>query len=290
MKNLLNYKSIEINEKDISNFKSEREFTHLAFELSRETGIYLSEISCIMPREEGFTRDEAILSAHLVRVSKLFLVVIEQSSKNRQEILNIFARLIYESLINLMFLLKNDSKEIFDSYVKYSLQEDKRLWNRIEDNIKERGTVELPIEKRMKRSIQKNFELGEIELSAVDENSKAPWGDKSIYQRAKDLGLEKMHLHMFSGQSHSIHGNWNDLIFYHLEKKGNYFIPDFDWNDARPQGLIAQSILATEALELYFERFDIDIKEKVLKKLDSLRKRLIKLNHLHEDYLIQKET
>lgn len=289
MKNLLEYQGIEIDENEVRKFTSEREFTHLAFELTREAGIYLIDISCIMPRKDGLTRDEAILCAHVVRISKLFLVVIEQSSKDRQEILNIFSRIIYESIINLMFLLKNDSHEIFDSFVKYSLQEDKRLWNRIHDNIRERENDELPIETRMKKSILKNTEIGEISLDDIDENSKAPWGDKSIYHRAKDLGLDKMHLHLFSGQSHAIHGNWNDLIFYHLQKKEKYFVPDCDWNSARPQMLIAQGLLAMDALKLYFERFETEIDEIVIEKIDLLQKRFIKLDFLHEEYL-NKET
>jgi hypothetical protein len=72
MENILNYHGIEINQEEIKNFTKERYFTHLAFELAKETGIYISEIARFTPREEGLTRDEAILSAHLVRLSKFF--------------------------------------------------------------------------------------------------------------------------------------------------------------------------------------------------------------------------
>ncbi|MCF8241462.1 MAG: DUF5677 domain-containing protein [Melioribacteraceae bacterium] len=284
MKNFFNYKCIEINEDEIKSFKNESQFSKLAFEIIRETAIYTSEIATIKKRKEGWTRNEAILGAHLVRLSKLLSIVLDQASKNHQEILNILSRLIYETLLNIMFLLHQNNDEIFESFVKYSLRNDKRLWNRIEDNIQTRGE-ELPIERRMKESILYNFEQAEITIKEVDEKMKAPWGDKSTYKRAEDLGIEKMHLHMFSGQSHAIHGNWNDLIFYHLKRNGNYFEPDFNWSKVRPQGMLSQSLFTTNALKQYVLFLEIPIENEVINRLENLEKRISTVDALHEKFL-----
>jgi hypothetical protein len=281
MKTFFNYKGFEINEDEIRSFKNENQFSKVTFEIVRETAIYTSEIATIKKSEEGWTRNEAILGAHLVRLSKLLSIVLEQASKNRQEILNILTRIIYETFLNFMFLLHHNNEEIFNSYVKFSLRE---------ENIRERNGEEGEIEKRIKKAILYNFKQAEIKIGDVDEKIKAPWGNKNTYERAKDLGIEKMHLHFFSGQSHAIHGNWNDMIFYHLKKKDDYFEPDFNWSRVRPQGMLSQSLLIVLALKKYIDSLNISIETKVIDKLENLEQRISTVDRLHEEFLNRKET
>ena len=52
---------------------------------------------------------------------------------------------------------------------------------------------------------------------------------------------------MFSLSSHAVHGNWQDLLQYHLNEKDGGFVPDGNWNDAKPQMVNSTTILSAQA-------------------------------------------
>jgi hypothetical protein len=163
----------EINPEILSKLSCNDDFNKLSFDLLKEVGSYLIIGSSIMPKEELLNRDQAIIVGNAVRLYKLISLFLDQKSKKREEVLVIIARLVFESIVNLSYLITNHSKELFDSYVIYSLQNDKKLYDKIYENIKNRDEERiLRIEDRMLKSIKRNFDKSEVRIEDYDEKIK----------------------------------------------------------------------------------------------------------------------
>ena len=280
----------EVNVEKIKKFHSENQFMPLSLELFKEVGIITSILSCTyrldssnQPRK--FNRNEAILGGLMVRINKLQIALLDQICQKRMEIAHILFRCLSESIINLMYLLKRQNDTLFDEFIEYSLREEKRLLNYINENIRSRG-YELPIEKRMKESIKRAFDISGFSSKQVDETKWKPWGEK-IYERAKNIGMEKEYLPIFGLPSHSVHGNWQDLITYHLHYKDGKFLADTNWGHPRPHILFVAALFSAEINKLYLDELIPDCldKHKIIDLLNDLIERVRIAVALHEQYL-----
>ena len=287
------FEKTEVNVEKIKRYDSEDDFMNLAVGLFKEIGIITTVISCTyrldennMPRK--WTRNEAILGGLMVRLSKLQNSFLDQVCQKRMETAMIILRCLGETLINLNYLLEKNNDELSDKFIEYSLREEKRLLNKINNNIKERGH-ELPIEKRMKKSIERAFKTSNFKVEEVNENNFDSW-EKTIYKRAKTVGMEEIYLSLFSGPSHDIHGNWQNLITNHLEYANGEFSPNTEWKMPRPQPLFAICVLSADTVKLYTEKTmpDCPDKEKVKKILDDINLRARVADELHEQFLQNK--
>jgi hypothetical protein len=284
------FEKTEINEEDIKKFDSENGFMHLAVELLKEVGIITTVNACTFRFDENnnprkWSRNEAISGGLMVRITKLQSSFLDQVCQNRMESAMILFRCIGESLINIHYLLKNESSELYDKFIEYSLREEKRLLNNINDNISKRGP-ELPIEKRMKKSITRAFQTSNFKVEDVDENNMQSW-EENIYKRAKSVGLGNMYSGIFSLPSHYVHGNWQDLMSNHLEFENGEFSPNPDWNSPRPQPLLALCMLSIDANKLYINKTlpDCPDRRKISDLLDDIRSRTVIVDRLHEEFL-----
>lgn len=197
-----------IDEAIIRQFESEGEFMTLTVDLMIESGQYICLAACILPSDrKAWCLKEAILGGHLVRLYKLINALLDQTCQHRRETSVVFGRMAFECVINLKFLLKNASDELFESYVHYSLKHEKKLRDTILKNIETRGGETLQIEKRMLRSIDKSFLKSEATPEKINTQQRN-WGGKNLYEKAKDVDLEKAYLAAIGGPSHSVHGNW----------------------------------------------------------------------------------
>lgn len=276
--------------KEIKKFNSEEQFISLAVELFKEVSQITVILSCTCRLNEKnnprkWTRNEAILGGLMVRISKLQRGLLDQICQKRLEIALILFRCLAESLINLRYLLKKNSEEIYSNYIEYSLREEKRLLNKINQNINKRG-YELHIEGRMKYSINRAFQTSSFSPTQVDETKWKPWGEK-IYERAKSIEMEDEYFALFSLPSHSVHGNWQDLITYHLENENGEFSPKAQWGHPRPQPVFAAALLSAETNRLYLDEIisNCSDKEQIDKLLDDIIIRIQVADELHEQFL-----
>lgn len=211
---------------------------------------------------------------------------LDQASQRRMEIMHIYFRLIYECTTNARYLVLKNDPEIFESYIKYSLRDDKRLKERIEDNIKEDDRDEAPIEKRMTKSIGRYFKTGGYNIDEIDTSNRQPWGGDNIYYRAKELGMNKAHLLMFSGQSSPIHGNWHDLILYHLDQnEDGEFEPVQKWHSPDIRIINSISYLTVPLFKDFITYLAGEEIEEINQLYDELIERILLLEELHEKYL-----
>jgi len=283
-----------VNVKEIQEFNNEDPFTVLAVELFKEVMQITTLLACTYRLDQDgnpkkWRRNEAILGGLMVRISKLQMAFLDQICQNHLEIANIIDRSLAEGIFNLIYLLKNSSDELFDEYIEYSLKTEKELFNRIRENISNRGYA-LPIETRMISSIERVFDISGYPFWQVREKRRNPWG-RSIYNRLKDIEMEDMYLVFVGLLSHSVHGNWQDLIDNHLEYQDGEFSPKISWGYARPEPIFTESILSVGANRLYLDKIieESPDKEHLQELNDDALVRIRTADDLHEQFLSQKQ-
>lgn len=289
------FSKTDANIEEIKKYEEEDQFMALAVELFKEVIRITSILSCtfrldIKNNPRKWSRNEAILGGLMIRVSKLQVALLDQVCQKRLEIANILFRCLGESLINLKYLLTKGETGLFEEYIEYSLREEKRLLNKINDNIKKRG-YELPIETRMKISIERAFNESSFSSDKVDEKNRKPWGEK-IFERAKKVNMKEIYFAVFSLASHAVHGNWQDLITYHLECENGEFSPKTEWGYPRPQPLFAAAFLSAEINKLYLDEIipDCSDKNQINNILGDIIIRIHITDELHEQFLQKKDN
>lgn len=280
----------KVDPEEIKKFGSEGEFMNLAVELLKELGTLSAICSCTYKLDEEnkprkWTRNEAIVGGLMVRLNKLQIGFLDQICQKRLEIAMIIFRCIAETLINIRYLLEKNSDELADKFIEYSLREEKRLLNKINKNIGMRGS-ELPIEKRMKKSILRSFKTSDFKLEDVKEERFDSW-EKTIRERAKRVGMIEIYSALFSLPSHDVHGNWQDLISNHLEFENGEFSPNTNWKMPRPQPIFAICVLSAEINKIYMEKMmpSCPDRNKIISLLSDVYSRARLADKLHEEFL-----
>ena len=235
---------------------------------------------------KAWNRDEAAIGGHFVRLHKLIDALLDQTCKRRRETSFIFGRLAFECIINTRYLIACSSEDLFLSYRAYSLKHEYKLLNDIKPNISKRGGKELPIERRMIASILRSFEDSGVPINSYNPSGLRNWGGKNLFEKAQALGLETAYLAAFGGGSHSIHGNWQDLLEYHLEKTvEGHFRPIFEWHRPRPQLLNAIALHSTETVIDYIKWLTRHHSEELVSVLRDLQDRIVHFDRLHEEFI-----
>src|ERR1700735_4151910 len=99
-------KATDVSEERFKNFSTEDDFNGVAVELLIEAGSYICVAANLLPSEtRRWNRDQAILGGHLVRLYKLVSALLDQICQRRQEIAFIIARIAFECIVNLRFLI-----------------------------------------------------------------------------------------------------------------------------------------------------------------------------------------
>jgi len=265
---------------------SYNDYMHFSVELSKEAGQLIGAAASIVPSKSVWERDAAIVIGHLVRLFKLISAQIDQTCKGRQEIGWIFSRPIFETIVNTKYLLKNP--DAFDNYVIYSLQNDKELKNLIDRKISERNGEMLPIETRMLRSIENCMKKSGIDWESIPDKRLHSWGEKNIYERTKAVGLEEMYIAFIGGSSHGIHGNWLDLLTYHLIPEKDSFKPNMSWSSPSPILLLSTSILSSQLIQDFLDFIGVEKSHALYARSKSVYEKTIRVNNAHELYLQKK--
>jgi hypothetical protein len=79
---------------------------------------------------------------------------------------------------------------------------------------------------------------------------------------------------VFGGVSHTVHGNWQDLVEYHLgDVDEESFRADFKWHAPRPQLLDAITLHATHAVIEFANYIALEESGLIVEELRGLQKR-----------------
>ncbi len=280
---------VAIQQEGIKGFTSEKDFLGLSIDILIEVASFVCVAANLYPIDrKEWNRDEAILGGHLVRLYKLASAMLDQATQLRRETTYIFARLAFECIINLRYLIKYASKSLFSSYIEHSFRHEKKLKTRILKAIKERGGEELAIESRMLDSIDKSFRISGLDPNNMTCEGPKNWGNKTIYQKADDLGLADLYLAVFGGPSHTIHGSWQDLLEFHLitNHQTCTFTANLEWHFPAPQVLNALSLHATlTVIDYVIWLTRPEFPKEMVDTLISLQDRILLFDKLHEAFL-----
>jgi Family of unknown function (DUF5677) len=271
----------------LASFTSEEDFTGLSVDLLVEVGAFVCIAASLLPGDtKRWTRDQAIVAGNIVRLYKLISALLDQTCQKRRETTFIFARLAFETIVNVQYLVKFATPDLFASYIRYSLRHEKRLHDRIRANIAARGGEELPIERRMLASIDRTARTSGVSLSEVSATGGKNWGGKNLFERATAVGLETAYLAAFGGGSHSVHGNWMDLLEYHIDSVDDGFGPQLEWRRPRPQVCFATALMATETMGCYFEYVcGEEVSPLLVERLTDVAERILLAGQAYEKFL-----
>lgn len=276
-----------VDRSDIHKWDREYPFLKLAADLMRETGQWVCVLSnaCVGERDD-WSLEEAVLGGHLVRLFKLIRHAMDQTKNDRGEMLWISLRLMGECAVNFRYLLENRRPEVFESFLHHSLQHEKALLEEIDTNVAARGGEVLPIEERMRRSINKTLLDSNVSLSDLPEEKIRNWGNRNFRERIRDIGLENAYSGIFGGPSRNVHGNWQDFLQHHLEVvEPGRFRPKFDDARVRPQALFALSTIIIPGLIHYVRSLGVAESDTMALRLQELNDRVVLADALHEEYL-----
>jgi hypothetical protein len=281
---------VEVDVNAILAFEREIQFSILGFNLCREVASWVAVAACAIPSRRQWSRNEAVLAGHVVRLFKLLRSFLDQIKAERADIMWVVLRMTSECAINLRFLTAGGERVIED-YVRYSLQREWHLLDEIEANIAERGGDELPIEGRMKRSIMRTFNRSEVDHRNPPARPIRHWGGMDLRRRASSLGLERAYLAVFSGPSENVHGNWGDLLRHHLKWTEHGFEPNIESSPMkRPQPFFALGTIAATAVIDYLQQVDGVLLSDAITRLKDLVDRMRVADELHEGYLQKRSS
>jgi hypothetical protein len=240
---------------DIEKFDSEDSFMDAYVELLKQSieliyrvvGLKYCDLDG-MPKK--INKDDAVIGGNLTRLIKLNTSFLQNICEGKLEICYIINRCIAETAINTKFILIEGEDRVKRNYIKNSLITEKELWETILTNVKDRNGDVLPIEERMQKSIQNSFDKSDFDLEEVKRSSK--W--KSIKERANLVAGEMFYSVFYGISSHSIHGNWQDILLNNLKKIEDGFELNLQWNRPRPQVIEGPIILNLDIIKIFCER------------------------------------
>lgn len=282
---------LTVSDEELAAFNNEDDFIGLGVSLLIEAGSYVCIAANTLGEHEKWNRDTAAIGGNLVRLYKMISAFLDQTVQRRRETSFIFARLIFETVVTIRYLVRYFSRELVTSYVVNSFKHEIKLRKKIDQKIAARGGVILPIEDRMIKSIDRAFSNAGLNPEELDGPNVRNWGGKNLYEKASDLGMGEGYLAAFSGPSHSIHGAWGDIYSHCLQTEGDgLFLPKISWGYPRPQLLSALANLSLFAVDDYFGFIGgPELQEAAREYLNDLTVRLRALDQAHESYLAPKE-
>jgi hypothetical protein len=275
---------------EVEKFDSEDKFINAYVELHKQTVELIYRIVELkycdingVPKK--IDKDEAVVGGNLTRLIKLNTSFLQNICEGKLEICYILNRCIAETAINIKFLLIESEERVRRNYIKNSLITEKELWETILTNVKDRSGDVLPIEERMQKSIQNSFEKSDFDLEEVRRSSK--W--KSIKERAKIVAGEMFYSVFYGISSHSIHGNWQDILFNNLKKLEEGFELNLQWNRPRPQIIDGAIVLNLDIVKTFCEReFQSDTTANlIIEKCKTLNNYHADLTHNHEKWMLK---
>ncbi|MBI2618294.1 hypothetical protein HYW58_02475 [Candidatus Kaiserbacteria bacterium] len=270
----------------LTSITDEGGFMHLSVELMKETASIVALAAGVLPPgSEKWNRDQAVVGGNFVRLAKLLSAHLDQVCQKRQETAFIFSRLLFENLVNIKFLIRNASPDLFDSYVRYALRHERKLRDVIHTNITAREGEKWHIENRMLSSIERYATRSGVKIDDITPNKPKDWGGKNFYEKTKDVGLESTYIALYGGSSRSIHGTWTDILDHHLEFSEDDFSPNFEWGRPRPQQILPIAQLILETTREFLLYVGSAPEALIIHRIDSIFANVKAIDSAHESWL-----
>lgn len=185
------------------------------------------------------------------------------------ETYQVLERCISETLFKFRYLIKKDDDEMFKRFICSGLQKDVEALEKIRENIANRNGTSLPIEDRMKASIERY--LNQSCVTEAEVKSASPFPDYRSVLR--EFGHDQSYTFLQSLPSQSIHGTWCSLFTSYLEYvHDGLFRPSDSSQDLSPGQLLSLAVLLFMGLIEFFDYIlqDADLYVEVVDHLEIL--------------------
>jgi hypothetical protein len=263
---------------------NESEFVRVAFELLKQAGILVA-LPVVIRNEgskHGWERDDAILVGHLLRMHRLIMGSIRQIADGHPGDLQVSTdRQFIDSAATLVYLLEDDgSGERYNAYIFDSLIAERELLAEVERNVEARAGDALPIEERLRASIEETLAAAGVTIDQIPGRRGNKW--PSAKDRIDNLG-SGVYFGYRAGSS-VIHGAFGDIEKHYLERVGDRFevtgpLP------FRPQTLTMMSQMTAYVTSRYMQSRRPDLWQHYGRGVEPFFDEVHQLDELHEDYL-----
>lgn len=264
---------VEVSDRVITTCQETGEFGGLSFELLKEATRLMSaviEYRSHIQGELGLDRDQAICAGLMVRMAKTMVSILKLSSEHEHgEAALVLSRCVFESSINLRYLLQRNRASLYERFVKVGLKGERVLHDLIQSNIKQRAGVILGIEASMSASIEATCARSGVDIDDI--NTKAgEWGG-SLRDKLNALGIPDGTYAIQSIASQSVHGSWSDLTLNHLTPVGTGYSINTDHKHTDGKYLGPTALCALAAADAYLNAtFSPGESEPFLRRLEDL--------------------
>ncbi|MER7278054.1 DUF5677 domain-containing protein [Dactylosporangium sp. NPDC000244] len=229
----------------------ENPFMHAAVELLKGALGVTSALAGIVP-DQPYDLHAAIRCGLLVRACKLCTDLVADACMlmGRQQIA--LTRQLLETLANLSYLCGDDecgARHL--AFIQDSLIAEREFLKVVERQQAANSAAELPIEARIRASINDTARAAGIEVDQIPGRRQINW--PSALDRI-EMAFGPTAYPSFRTGSGAVHGTWHDLLRNHLRQVDGGFEPDFGAATARPQPLLSATIQLTTVAITYLRR------------------------------------
>lgn len=265
---------------DLSSLKTEDNYEEAAFELLKETSMTVVWLMGRIP-PTPLDRNEAIRRGLLKRLNLLGKSLLSDISGNSGYQQLQIVRQIVETASNYFYLTEDDaSGERHDAYVKHSLAEEKANLLLISEEIKKRGGS-LPIEERMRRSIERKASAAGTDLDSVPAKKDTGWPNS--VERLK--ALSPTAYPSYRAGSTALHAGWSVLLSQDIIEVEGGFSLDIQFGPRVQPMTAAGQIIAETAVHYLEKEGDEAEKSWFLDRLTDLARKIRELDEAHEDFI-----
>lgn len=222
----------------------------------------------------------AVLMGLMVRMTKLFDTYLMLLCEHRMDMALILARCSYDTAIDLLYLCQKMDKSQIGEFIDTSLATSKAIYEFMENDDRT-GSGDPVTRKRIRNSIEDDFREAGRTLASIQSKG---WQRKvSTLDRAKSVGLERMHVLLFRNLSRPVHGSWSELVKYHLTKDGEFWRPNLEHPIPSPQMMSSSPIVIARAASSYADKVAND--KLMPSRLLTIEEWFKSMSYRHEEFL-----
>lgn len=275
---------IDIPDETLERCRKSGDFREILFEYYKNVSILCVICSQIMPDSPAWrttsNKKRYVLLGLLTRCTRIMAAHLEYFQDGRYgDTTMILDRPLLETCVKVRWLSQESGVDRLQRYFEESLRTDCELLEEIQKNIANRGGIELPIEKRMLRSIRGNADFAGINLEDPSLNLRR---SPSLADMIRDIG-EQRFLYTVVGKtaSHAVHGSLANLLHLYLdETEEGQFMPASEFPSAHINQYVFNCLFVLDACSDFVshsfeEGFEMDY---VLEVLHSYASEIWELN------------
>jgi len=261
---------------------SDQELMQVSIQLYREASLTIQACAQNHAPAKLTDRSRAICCGLLVRLGKYMLAVdtLVTHQDSCADVLMAINRSMFESAVNVTYLLHVDTPEVYEDFVKKGLGPEREYHDLVQQNIAERGGVMTPMEDRILQSILRVIERSGVKIEDVPVKHQE-WG-VNMREKIKEIGWDGMYVPYRIG-SHAVHGSWVDVLMRHLVYSDEGFSVEWSFGFTDSRLLNSSARLNLEAAGYYAGRwFEAADRDAVFERLEPLIDDLEAVSHATE--------